>query len=101
MPIRFLCPTCKTKQCAADHLAGRTLRCGGCKGTFVVPAASKAAATGKPPVVAPKPKPARGPAVIEGEWDFTDGGAPDEPRPTGGPPDEPRPGPDSESIFDS
>jgi hypothetical protein len=39
MPIDFACPACKTKMRAADYLAGRTLRCGKCRASFVVPAA--------------------------------------------------------------
>jgi hypothetical protein len=38
--IEFPCPTCGAVQRAADHLAGRTLRCQSCRGRFTVPAAS-------------------------------------------------------------
>jgi len=38
MPIEFACPACKTKMRAADYLAGRTLRCGKCCASIVVPA---------------------------------------------------------------
>jgi hypothetical protein len=56
MPIRFPCPFCQAKQSAADHLAGRTLRCGKCSASFVVPATPKAATPSA--VKAPAPKPA-------------------------------------------
>jgi hypothetical protein len=55
MPIRFACPSCQAKQCADDHLAGRTLRCLKCRSTFVVPAAGKPPAPGpNAPVADPK-----------------------------------------------
>jgi hypothetical protein len=38
MPIEFQCLSCEAPQKAADHLAGRTLKCYRCGTLFTVPA---------------------------------------------------------------
>jgi hypothetical protein len=48
MPIEFACPGCKVKQRAADHLAGRLLRCQSCGARFTVPAALPGASSPAP-----------------------------------------------------
>lgn len=41
MPISFACPHCQAPFTVADQAAGRTVRCGKCGETIVVPAAAK------------------------------------------------------------
>ncbi len=37
MPILIVCPRCKSKAQIAEGAAGKTVRCSGCRATFVVP----------------------------------------------------------------
>ena len=39
MPVRFVCPTCKTSYDVDDELAGKTIMCRGCQKRGKVPAA--------------------------------------------------------------
>jgi hypothetical protein len=48
MPILFKCPSCRGFAGAADHLAGRGLRCYQCQADFTVPATSEASSRAMP-----------------------------------------------------
>ncbi len=62
MSIPLTCPGCSVAFEVPDNLAGKTIRCTGCKTQVTVPAAGQAAATGKKPFgwagsAAPAPAP--------------------------------------------
>src|SRR4051812_10831237 len=57
MPVAVLCPSCKSKLKAPDHLAGRTLTCPSCKSSVDVPAAVRERPQSRPVSPPARPEP--------------------------------------------